>query len=695
MKFIIKHDIKNRMRVHLNLTRLTIVEADTLDYYVRNLDGVNDVKIFENTADAVVEYSCERAELIKALARFHFDEVNVPTAVLESSDRMLNAEYKEKLINHVLVHYGKRFLLPTSVRTVITVFKSVKYICAALKSLKSKKLDVSVLDATAITVSILRGTFDTAGSVMFLLGVGEIMEEWTHRKSVSDLAKSMALQVQNVWLVKDGQEILIPSDEIVPGDDVVVRMGTIIPFDGTVINGEGMVNQASLTGESEPIRKALDSYVYAGTVLEEGELTIHVRGSSGATRYEKITAMIEDTEKLKSNIEGKAEHLADKLVPWTLGGTVLTYLLTRNMTKTLSVLMVDFSCALKLAIPITVLTAIKQCGDNGITVKGGKFLEAVSEADTIVFDKTGTLTKATPTVADVIPFCGTDPDALLKIAACLEEHFPHSMAKAVCRAAAEKDINHEEMHTKVEYIVAHGISSHIGESKVIIGSYHFVFDDEKCTILPEYKDRFKDIPNHYSPLYLAIDGILAAVILIEDPLRPEAEGVIKKLHELGISKVVMMTGDNCNTAAEVANKLNLDEYYAEVLPEDKANFVLNEKKLGRKVIMVGDGINDSPALSASDAGIAISDGAELAREIADITVSADSLQSILKLVEISKAMVSRINKNYRNIVVINGTLIGLGVTGIIQPTTSATIHNLSTLGISIKSMNKFQLEDKN
>jgi heavy metal translocating P-type ATPase len=683
------------MRVHLNLTRLTIVEADTLDYYVRNLDGVNDVKIFENTADAVVEYSCERAELIKALARFHFDEVNVPTAVLESSDRMLNAEYKEKLINHVLVHYGKRFLLPTSVRTVITVFKSVKYICAALKSLKSKKLDVSVLDATAITVSILRGTFDTAGSVMFLLGVGEIMEEWTHRKSVSDLAKSMALQVQNVWLVKDGQEILIPSDEIVPGDDVVVRMGTIIPFDGTVINGEGMVNQASLTGESEPIRKALDSYVYAGTVLEEGELTIHVRGSSGATRYEKITAMIEDTEKLKSNIEGKAEHLADKLVPWTLGGTVLTYLLTRNMTKTLSVLMVDFSCALKLAIPITVLTAIKQCGDNGITVKGGKFLEAVSEADTIVFDKTGTLTKATPTVADVIPFCGTDPDALLKIAACLEEHFPHSMAKAVCRAAAEKDINHEEMHTKVEYIVAHGISSHIGESKVIIGSYHFVFDDEKCTILPEYKDRFKDIPNHYSPLYLAIDGILAAVILIEDPLRPEAEGVIKKLHELGISKVVMMTGDNCNTAAEVANKLNLDEYYAEVLPEDKANFVLNEKKLGRKVIMVGDGINDSPALSASDAGIAISDGAELAREIADITVSADSLQSILKLVEISKAMVSRINKNYRNIVVINGTLIGLGVTGIIQPTTSATIHNLSTLGISIKSMNKFQLEDKN
>lgn len=683
------------MRVHLNLTRLTIVEADTLDYYVRNLDGVNDVKIFENTADAVVEYSCERAELIKALARFHFDEVNVPTAVLESSDRMLNAEYKEKLINHVLVHYGKRFLLPTSVRTVITVFKSVKYICAALKSLKSKKLDVSVLDATAITVSILRGTFDTAGSVMFLLGVGEIMEEWTHRKSVSDLAKSMALQVQNVWLVKDGQEILIPSDEIVPGDDVVVRMGTIIPFDGTVINGEGMVNQASLTGESEPIRKALDSYVYAGTVLEEGELTIHVRGSSGATRYEKITAMIEDTEKLKSNIEGKAEHLADKLVPWTLGGTVLTYLLTRNMTKTLSVLMVDFSCALKLAIPITVLTAIKQCGDNGITVKGGKFLEAVSEADTIVFDKTGTLTKATPTVADVIPFCGTDPDALLKIAACLEEHFPHSMAKAVCRAAAEKDINHEEMHTKVEYIVAHGISSHIGESKVIIGSYHFVFDDEKCTILPEYKDRFKDIPNHYSPLYLAIDGILAAVILIEDPLRPEAEGVIKKLHELGISKVVMMTGDNCNTAAEVANKLNLDEYYAEVLPEDKANFVLNEKKLGRKVIMVGDGINDSPALSASDAGIAISDGAELAREIADITVSADSLQSILKLVEISKAMVSRINKNYRNIVVINGTLIGLGVTGIIQPTTSATIHNLSTLGISLKSMNKFQSEDKN
>ena len=695
MKFIIKHDIRNRMRVHLNMNRMTIVEADTLDYYVRNLVGVTDVKIFENTADAVVEYSCERAELIKALARFHFDEVIVPTAVLESSDRMLNAEYKEKLINHVLIHYGKRFILPYPVRVALTCFKSVKYICEAFKSLKSKKLDVSVLDATAITVSILRGTFDTAGSVMFLLGIGEIMEEWTHRKTVSDLAKSMALQVQNVWLLTNGQEVLVPSSDIVPGDTVVVRMGTIIPFDGTVVKGEGMVNQASLTGESEPIRKTEDSYVYAGTVLEEGELTIHVRGSSGATRYEKITAMIEDTEKLKSNIEGKAEHLADKLVPWTLGGTILTYLLTRNITKTLAVLMVDFSCALKLAIPISVLTAIKQCGDNGITVKGGKFLEAVSEADTIVFDKTGTLTKATPTVAKLVPFCGTDPDALLKIAACLEEHFPHSMAKAVCKAAAAKGINHEEMHTKVEYIVAHGISSHIGDSKVIIGSYHFVFDDEKCTVLPEYKDKFETIPKHYSPLYLAIDGVLAAVILIEDPLRPEAADVVKKLHKLGISKVVMMTGDNFNTASDVASKLNLDDYYAEVLPEDKANFVMNEKKQGRKVIMVGDGINDSPALSASDAGIAISDGAELAREIADITIAADNLNSILTLVEISKAMVQRINKNYRNIVAINGSLIGLGVAGIIQPTTSATIHNLSTLGISLKSMGKYPLKDEN
>ena len=549
------------------------------------------------------------------------------------------------------------------------------------------KIEVPVLDATAIGVSMLRGDYGTAGSVMFLLGVGELLEEWTHKKSVGDLARSMSLNVGKVWLKKDGQEILVPSEKIVAGDEIVVHMGNLIPFDGEVSNGEGMVNQASLTGESVPVRRTLGSVVYAGTVLEEGELTILVKQTGGSSRYEKITAMIEESEKLKSGLESKAEHLADRLVPYSLGGTALTYLLTRNATKALSILMVDFSCALKLAMPISVLSAIREANQHKITVKGGKFLEAVAEADTIVFDKTGTLTKAQPTVAEVVSFSETkSPDELLRIAACLEEHFPHSMAKAVVDAAKEKHLDHEEMHSKVEYIVAHGISTTINGKKAIIGSYHFVFEDENSIIPEGMEEKFRHLPEEYSHLYLALEGVLAAVICIEDPLRPEAAEIIRQLKKAGLKKIVMMTGDSERTAKAIAKKVGVDEYYAEVLPEDKANFVEKEKAEGRKVIMIGDGINDSPALSAADVGIAISEGAEIAREIADITVAADDLAEILVLRMLSNRLMKRIHKNYRFIVTFNAGLILLGVGGILQPTTSALLHNTSTLYIGLKSM---------
>ena len=687
MKFYIKHESRGRIRIHLAQKRMSSVQAETLLYYLQNQNQVSFAKVYDRTGDAVICYEGERAAVIRMIQLFHYEEVELPTGLLESSGRALNNEYQEKLISKVIYHFGRKWLLPAPIRAIYTTVVSVKYIWKGIQTLAQGKIEVPVLDATAIGVSMLRGDYGTAGSVMFLLGVGELLEEWTHKKSVGDLARSMSLNVGKVWLKKDGQEILVPSEKIVAGDEIVVHMGNLIPFDGEVSNGEGMVNQASLTGESVPVRRTLGSVVYAGTVLEEGELTILVKQTGGSSRYEKITAMIEESEKLKSGLESKAEHLADRLVPYSLGGTALTYLLTRNATKALSILMVDFSCALKLAMPISVLSAIREANQHKITVKGGKFLEAVAEADTIVFDKTGTLTKAQPTVAEVVSFSETkSPDELLRIAACLEEHFPHSMAKAVVDAAREKYLDHEEMHSKVEYIVAHGISTTINGKKAIIGSYHFVFEDENSIIPEGMEEKFRHLPEEYSHLYLALEGVLAAVICIEDPLRPEAAEIIRQLKKTGLKKIVMMTGDSERTAKAIAKKVGVDEYYAEVLPEDKANFVEKEKVEGRKVIMIGDGINDSPALSAADVGIAISEGAEIAREIADITVAADDLAEILVLRMLSNRLMKRIHKNYRFIVTFNAGLILLGVGGILQPTTSALLHNTSTLYIGLKSM---------
>ena len=687
MKFYIKHESRGRIRIHLAQKRMSSVQAETLLYYLQNQNQVSFAKVYDRTGDAVICYEGERAAVIRMIQLFHYEEVELPTGLLESSGRALNNEYQEKLISKVIYHFGRKWLLPAPIRAIYTTVVSVKYIWKGIQTLAQGKIEVPVLDATAIGVSMLRGDYGTAGSVMFLLGVGELLEEWTHKKSVGDLARSMSLNVGKVWLKKDGQEILVPSEKIVAGDEIVVHMGNLIPFDGEVSNGEGMVNQASLTGESVPVRRTLGSVVYAGTVLEEGELTILVKQTGGSSRYEKITAMIEESEKLKSGLESKAEHLADRLVPYSLGGTALTYLLTRNATKALSILMVDFSCALKLAMPISVLSAIREANQHKITVKGGKFLEAVAEADTIVFDKTGTLTKAQPTVAEVVSFSETkSPDELLRIAACLEEHFPHSMAKAVVDAAREKYLDHEEMHSKVEYIVAHGISTTINGKKAIIGSYPFVFEDENSIIPEGMEEKFRHLPEEYSHLYLALEGVLAAVICIEDPLRPEAAEIIRQLKKTGLKKIVMMTGDSERTAKAIAKKVGVDEYYAEVLPEDKANFVEKEKVEGRKVIMIGDGINDSPALSAADVGIAISEGAEIAREIADITVAADDLAEILVLRMLSNRLMKRIHKNYRFIVTFNAGLILLGVGGILQPTTSALLHNTSTLYIGLKSM---------
>lgn len=689
MKFSIKHEIKGRIRIHIMQKTMSYTEADTLQYYLTSIPFVTDAKVNDRTCDAIIVYTGSREELISKLVSFTYSTLEVPETYIQNSGRALNDEYFDKLVTKVVLHYGNRLFIPYPVRACITTFKALKYIKAGLSTLFKRKLEVPVLDATAISVSLARRDISTAGSVMFLLGIGEILEEWTHKKSVGDLARSMSLNINKVWLVKDGVEVQVPMNSIVADDRVVIHMGNVIPFDGVVVDGDAMVNQASFTGEAIPVHKSVESSVYAGTVLEDGEITISVKNAGGNSRYERIVNMIEESEKLKSDMESKAEHLADKLVPYTLLGTGLTYLLTRNVTKALSVLMVDFSCALKLAMPITVLSAIREASSHNITVKGGRFLELIADADTIVFDKTGTLTKAEPTVVEVVPFCNMTPDELLKIAACLEEHFPHSMAKAVVDAANKKHLVHEEMHTKVEYIVAHGISTTIEGRKAIIGSHHFVFDDEQCTIDDEYKERFDNLPLQYSHLYLAIDGKLCGVICIEDPLRKEAGEVIGMLKDLGISKVVMMTGDSERTAAAIASVLPLDEYYSEVLPEDKSRFVEKEKKKGRKVIMIGDGVNDSPALSAADVGIAISDGAELAREIADITVGADDLYELITLKKLSNAMMHRIKKNYHNIVGFNSSLIGLGVLGVIPPTTSALFHNASTLMISLNSMKDY------
>ncbi len=686
MKFTIKHEIPGRIRIHMEQKQMSYKEADTLLYYLDTLEYVTQAKVYRRTADACVCFSGKRELLIQALRKFRYTSVKVPDEVLTNSGRQLNDIYQEKLIGKVLFHYAGKIFLPYPVRKAVVLWKAVHYLKEGWKSLARRKLEVAVLDASAIGISVLRGDFNTAASVMFLLGVGETLEEWTHKKSVGDLARSMSLNVSKVWLKSEEQEVLVDSRKIKEGDNIVVHMGNVIPFDGVVCEGEGMVNQSSLTGEPLPVLKKAGGYVYAGSVLEEGELTFTVKKAGGSSRYEKIVEMIEESEKLKSSLEGKAERLADRLVPVTFAGTALTWLFTRNITKALAVLMVDFSCALKLTMPIAVLSAIRQAGSYDITVKGGKFLEAVAEAETIVLDKTGTLTKAMPTVKMIVPFCEAGENELLRIAACLEEHFPHSMAKAVVSAAKKAGLEHEEMHSKVEYIVAHGISSSIEGKRVFIGSAHFIFDDEKCTVPKEYQKQFESLPEEYSHLYLAIDGVLAAVICIEDPLREESASVVIALKEAGFQKVVMMTGDNERTAAFIARKAGVDEYYSEVLPEDKAMFIEKEKAKGKKVLMVGDGINDSPALSAADAGIAVSDGSELAREIADITIPADNLYQIVRLKYLSQALMRRINRNYKEIVGINTLLILLGVGGMIQPTTTAMFHNMSTIAISLQSM---------
>ena len=686
MRFQIKHEMRGRLRIHVIKSRMTCEEADMLQYYLTQIEGVEQAKVYERTGDASVVYTTDRQVLLEKLQQFRFDSSLVPKEYLAHSGRELNSAYQEKLVMKVVLRYAGKLFVPYSIRAVWTAIKSVKYLKHGVQTLAKGRLEVPVLDATAIGVSVFRGDMKTAGSIMFLLGIGEILEEWTHKKSVSDLARSMSLRVGKVWLKTEGQEVLVDSSKVQAGDSVIVHMGNVIPFDGIVEAGEAMVNQASMTGESLPVHKVLDSYVYAGTVVEEGEITIRVKQTSGSTRYEKIVSMIEESEKLKSGLESKAEHLADRLVPYTLLGTGLVYLLTRNATRALSVLMVDFSCALKLAMPISVLSAIREAGSHHMTVKGGKFLEAVAAADTIVFDKTGTLTKARPTVKEVVPFNGRKEADMLRVAACLEEHFPHSMAKAVVKAAQDQNLEHEEMHSKVEYIVAHGIASTIQEKRVVIGSYHFVFEDENCVISTGEQEKFDSLSPEMSHLYLAIEGVLSAVIGIEDPLREEAPAVLAALKAAGITKTVMMTGDSERTAAAVAAKIGVDEYHAEVLPEDKANFIEAEKAAGRTVIMIGDGINDSPALSAADVGIAVSDGAEIAREIADITITADDLQELVTLKELSAGLMKRIHGNYRKIVGINTTLIVLGAMGILTPSTSALLHNMSTLGISLKSM---------
>ncbi len=674
------------MRVHFLGSTMTYRQADTLLYYLENKSEVISAKVYERTGDAVIRYKGERRRILEMLRSFCYDKVVVPNEVLETSGRALNAAYQEKIIDKILFRWMRKWFLPYPMTALYTAAMSVKYIYQGLKILCKGKIEVPVLDATAIGVSILRNDFDTASSIMFFLSIGELLEEWTHKKSVDDLARMLSLNVEKVWIKKNDQEILVAASTVKKGDLIVVHMGNVIPFDGTVIEGEAMINQAALTGESVPVRRSSEDSVYAGTVLEEGEITLRVEKTGGSSRFEKIVTMIEASEKLKSSLEGKAEHLADQLVPYTFAGTGLVYLLTRNVTKALSVLMVDFSCAMKLAMPISVLSAIREASKYHLTVKGGKYLEAVAEADTIVFDKTGTLTKAHPTVVDVISFNGDDPDELLRVAACMEEHFPHSMAKAVVYAAKKRNLEHEEMHSKVEYMVAHGISTEIEGKRAVIGSYHFVFEDEKCRIPEGKEELFESLSGEYSHLYLAMEQELAAVIRIEDPLRDEAVEVIRLLKEEGIANIVMMTGDSERTAASIAKRVGVDDYGSEVLPEEKARFVEKERAKGKKVIMIGDGINDSPALSAADVGIAISDGAELAREIADITISADNLYELVLLKRLSDRLMQRIGRNYRLIVGINAALIALGVAGILQPTASALFHNTSTLFIGLDSM---------
>ncbi len=694
MKCTILHDTAGRLRVHLCCKRMTLRQADVLEYYLLAVDGVRSVKVYDRTRDAVVVYDAERERMIRALARFSFEKAEKLDLAPEHTSRTLNREFEDKLALTVMRRCASNLFLPAPVTSALAVIRSAKYIKEGLLALWHRKLSVAVLDATAVTVSMVRGDFATAGSVMFMLRLGEILEEWTHKKSVADLASAMSLRVENVWQQVDGTEVLTKVTAVKPGDRIVIRTGGMIPLDGRMVEGEAMVNQSSLTGESMPVAKRPGSPVYAGTVAEEGECVVCVEKVSGSGRYDRVVRMIEESEKLKSTAEDKASRMADRLVPYTLGGTAVTYLLTRDVTKMLAVLMVDFSCALKLAIPVAVLSAMRESSGHHISVKGGRFLEAVAKADTIVFDKTGTLTYATPKVAQIVPFNGEEEAEMLRLAACLEEHFPHSMANAVVEEAKRRGLTHEEYHSQVQYVVAHGISSMVENKKVIIGSAHFVFEDEGCCIPEGEQEKYDALPAAYSHLYLCIDGELAAVICIHDPLRREAKDAVKALHESGFTNVVMMTGDNRRTAESVAAEVGVDAVYAEVLPEDKAAFIRQEKEKGHTVIMVGDGVNDSPALSEADAGIAISTGAAIAREIADITVASEDLFELVTLRKLSEALMARIHGSYRFIVAFNLSLITLGVAGVLPPAISALLHNTSTLGIGLKNMTDL-LEDEN
>ena len=674
------------MRVHVCNVRMTLHRADVLEAYLNHHDAIEKATVYERTGDVVLYYRGRRADAVQALSRYKFDQPELDALVTTADSRKLNQEYQEKMCDLVAGHFFRKLFLPAPIRAAYTVWRSIAFVWKGVRCLLRRRLEVEVLDALSIGVSVLRGDFSTAGSVMFLLNLGSLLEEWTRKKSLDDLARSMALNVDKVWVRSQGTEVLLPLTKVQPGDEIVVRSGNMVPLDGTIIEGEAMVNQAALTGESMPVRKAKGATVYAGTVVEEGECVFLAKAAGGANRYDKIVAMIEESEKLKSSTENRALELADKLVPWCLAGTVVTYALTRNVTRAISILMVDFSCALKLSMPLAVLSAMRECGTAHITVKGGKYLEALAKADTIVFDKTGTLTRATPQVVDIIPFSNSEKDDVLRLAACLEEHFPHSMANAVVRAAREQGLSHEEMHSEVEYIVAHGIASRVGGERVVIGSYHFVFEDEHCIVPADEQEKFDQMPAEYSHLYMAASGQLVGVICIADPLRPEAASVLRQLHKLGIRNTVMMTGDSYRTAEAIARQVGVDQFFAEVLPEDKANFVQKAKAEGRTVVMIGDGINDSPALSAADIGIAINSGAAIAREIADVTIKADSLEELVTLKTIANALQHRVSSNYRFVLSFNSTLIVLGALGILQPAASAMLHNLSTIGISLRSM---------
>ena len=694
MKCTILHEGKGRMRVHVEKVRMTLHRADVLEAYLNHHDAIVHAAVYERTGDVVITYTGKRTAAIAILAGYKFDVAEYDALVTSADSRRLNREYQDKMFDLVAGRCLRKLFLPAPLDAAYTAFRSIHFLWKGVRCVLSRRLEVEVLDALSIGVSLLRGDFGTAGSVMFLLNLGSLLEEWTRKKSLDDLARSMALNVDKVWVRSQGTEVLVPLTKVRSGDEVVVRSGNMIPLDGTVLEGEAMVNQAALTGESMPVRKAEGSTLYAGTVVEEGECVFIAKAEGGSNRYDKIVAMIEESEKLKSSTENRALVLADKLVPWCLGATVVTYLLTRNATRAISCLMVDFSCALKLSMPLAVLSAMRECGSYHITVKGGKYLEALSQADTIVFDKTGTLTRATPQVVEVVPFSGCNEREVLQLAACLEEHFPHSMANAVVRAAKERGISHEEMHSEVEYIVAHGIASRVGGQRVVIGSHHFVFEDEKCTIPTAEQQKFDALKPAYSHLYMAASGQLVGVICISDPLRPEAAAVLNGLRALGIRNTVMMTGDSERTAAAIAKQVGVDRFFAEVLPEDKANFVQQAKAEGHTVVMIGDGINDSPALSAADIGIAINSGAAIAREIADVTIKADSLEELVALKAIANSLQKRVHANYRFVLTFNSALIALGALGILQPASSAMLHNLSTIGISLKSMTNLLPENK-